>query len=86
MLVLTLHGWGFWAAWVWEGEYGRGLVWDSHGTNMLAGAVSWLCGAVLWITATSYMRRNYFEVRAPPGPACHAFILSQHLRHWECWT
>ena len=63
MALLTLHGWGFWALWLWEGEYIRGFYWDSHGTNMLAGAVSWLSGAALWVTATSYVRRNYFEAR-----------------------
>ena len=30
---------------------------------MLAGAVSWLGGAALWVTATSYVRRNHFEAR-----------------------
>ncbi len=62
-MLLTLHGWGFWALWLWEGEYIRGFYWDAHGTNMLAGAVSWLSGAALWVTATSYVRRNYFEAR-----------------------
>ena len=62
MLLLTLHGWGFWALWLWEGEPTRGLGWQPQGTNMLAGGISWLFGAALWITATSYVRRNFFEV------------------------
>ena len=31
MILLTLHGWGFWALWLWEGEYIRGFFWDSYG-------------------------------------------------------
>ena len=62
MVLRTLHGWGFWALWIWQGEPARGIGWQPQGTNMLAGAISWLCGAALWVTATSYVRRNYFEV------------------------
>lgn len=69
MVLLTLHGWGFWAVWLWEGEPTRALIWDPYGTNMLAGAISWVCGAALWVTATAYVRRNYFEVWRQT-PAC----------------
>ena len=69
MVLLTLHGWGFWALWIWQGEPARGIGWQPQGTNMLAGAISWLCGAALWVTATSYVRRNYFEVWRLPLPA-----------------
>ena len=36
MILLTLHGWFFWAAWIWEGAdgtapYDRGLWWDTYG-------------------------------------------------------
>ena len=61
--MLTIHGWGYWALWLWEGSYPRGLKWDPYGTNMLSGALSWFAGATLWVTSLSYIRRNYFEVR-----------------------
>lgn len=63
MILLTLHGWCFWASWLWEGIYIRGFYWDTYGSNMLAGALSWFAGAALWVTSLSYVRRNYFEVR-----------------------
>ena len=63
MILLTLHGWCFWASWLWEGIYIRGLYWDTYGSNMLAGALSWFAGAALWVTSLSYVRRHYFEVR-----------------------
>ena len=69
MVLLTLHSWGFWALWIWQGEPARSVGWQPQGTNMLAGAISWLCGAALWVTATSYVRRNYFEVWRL-NPAC----------------
>ena len=62
MVIVTLHGWGFWALWLWEGKPMRALIWDPHGTNMLAGAVSWVFGAALWVTATAYVRQRCFEV------------------------
>ena len=63
MAILTIHGWGYWALWLWEGVYLRGLYWDPYGTNMLSGGLSWFAGAILWVTSLSYIRRNYFEVR-----------------------
>lgn len=66
MVILTIHGWGFWALWLWEGTPMRALTWDPHGSNMLAGAIAWVCGAALWVTATAYVRRNYFEVGHSP--------------------
>ena len=62
--VLTLHGWGYWALWLWEGIYPRGLYWDAYGSNMLSGGLSWAAGAALWFTSLSFIRRKYFEVRA----------------------
>ena len=67
--MLTIHGWGYWALWLWEGIYPRGLKWDPYGTNMLSGALSWFAGATLWVTSLSYIRRNYFEVRQIRLPA-----------------
>ena len=37
MAILTVHGCGFYAMWLWDHEWLRGLVWDRNGTNMLAG-------------------------------------------------
>ena len=37
MAILTVHGCGFYALWLWEHEWLRGLAWDRNGTNMLAG-------------------------------------------------
>ena len=62
--VLTIHGWGFWALWLWEGTYSRGLIWDPYGSNMLSGGLSWFAGAILWVTSLAYVRRHFFEVRA----------------------
>ncbi len=64
MWILSVHGCGFYALWLWEHDWLRGLVWDRNGTNMLAGTLSWLSGCALWFTSLEYMRRNYFEVRA----------------------
>ena len=61
--ILTIHGWGYWALWLWEGIYPRGLYWDAYGSNMLSGALSWGAGAALWFTSLSFIRRKYFEVR-----------------------
>ena len=60
--ILTIHGWGYWALWLWEGIYPRGLYWDAYGSNMLSGALSWGAGAALWFTSLSFIRRKYFEV------------------------
>ena len=60
--ILTLHGWGYWALWLWEGIYPRGLYWDPYGSNMLSGGLAWFAGALLWVTSLSYVRRNFFEV------------------------
>lgn len=62
--VLTIHGWGFWALWLWEGTYSRGLIWDPYGSNMLSGGLSWFAGAILWVTSLAYVRRHFFEVCA----------------------
>lgn len=64
MWILSVHGCGFYALWLWEHDWLRGLVWDRNGTNMLAGTLSWLSGCALWFTSLEYVRRNYFEVRA----------------------
>ena len=61
--ILTIHGWGYWALWLWEGIYPRGTYWDPYGSNMLSGGLSWGAGAILWFTSLSFIRRNYFEVR-----------------------
>ncbi len=37
MAILTVHGCGFYALWLWEHNWLRGLIWDRNGTNMLAG-------------------------------------------------
>lgn len=31
MVLLTLHGFGFYGIWLFTGEYTRGLVWDRTG-------------------------------------------------------
>ena len=87
MVLITLHGWGFWALWLWQGGFARALTWDPYGTNMLAGAISWLCGAILWVTATAYFRRKYFEVWQPPAVCTpssmcahmHAVLVAGHI-------
>ncbi|CAL8470322.1 g9864 [Coccomyxa elongata] len=62
MWILSVHGCGFYALWLWEHDWLRGLVWDRNGTNMLAGTLSWLSGCALWFTSLEYVRRNYFEL------------------------
>lgn len=64
MWILSVHGCGFYAVWLWEHDWLRGLVWDRNGTNMLAGTLSWLCGCALWFTSLEFVRRKYFEVRS----------------------
>ena len=44
MILLTLHGWFFWAAWIWEGAagtspYNRGMYWDTYGALALHAAL-----------------------------------------------
>lgn len=63
-----MHGCGFYALWLWEHDWLRGLVWDRTGTNMLAGTLSWLSGCALWFTSLEYVRRNYFEVGTQSCP------------------
>ncbi len=63
MWILSVHGCGFYALWLWEHDWLAGLVWDRNGTNMLAGTLSWLCGCALWFTSLEFVRRKYFEVR-----------------------
>ncbi|KAK9845990.1 hypothetical protein WJX81_007894 [Elliptochloris bilobata] len=62
MWLLTLHGWGYYALWISEADWLRGLQWDRNGTNMLAGTLSWLAGCALWVTSLAWVRRNYFEL------------------------
>ncbi|CAL5218771.1 g490 [Coccomyxa viridis] len=62
MVLLTLHGFGFYGVWLYTAEYTRGLVWDRTGTNMLAGTISWLGGCALWATSVEYVRRRFFEL------------------------
>ena len=62
--ILTLHGWGYWTLWLWEGIYPRGLYWDPYGSNMLSGGLAWFAGALLWVTSLAYIRRHFFEVCA----------------------
>ena len=33
MLIITLHGFGFYGVWLFTGEYTRGLVWDRTGAR-----------------------------------------------------
>lgn len=33
MLIITLHGFGFYGVWLFTGEYTRGLVWDRTGAH-----------------------------------------------------
>ena len=33
MLIITLHGFGFYGVWLFTGEYTRGLVWDRTGAT-----------------------------------------------------
>ena len=35
MLIITLHGFGFYGVWLFTGEYTRGLVWDRTGAKPL---------------------------------------------------
>ena len=55
---------GYWALWLWEGIYPRGLYWDPYGSNMLSGGLAWFAGALLWVTSLAYVRRRFFEVCA----------------------
>lgn len=76
MAILTVHGCGFYALWLWEHNWLRGLIWDRNGTNMLAGG-----GPSLPVRST---RQHRLSVRwdAPPAVFLELMRCARH-QTWQ---
>lgn len=71
MLIISLHGLGYYVVWLDQGNWTGGLSWNASNTNLLAGTLAWLCGCILWASSITWVRRNFYEV--------HIFLRQQLL-------
>ena len=70
MLIISLHGLGYYVVWLDQGNWTGGLSWNASNTNLLAGTLAWLCGCALWASSITWVRRNFYEV--------HSFMLQPY--------
>ena len=42
MLIVSLHGLGYYIVWMDQGNWTGALSWNARNTNLLAGVASWL--------------------------------------------
>ena len=64
MLIVSLHGLGYYIVWMDQGNWTGALTWNARNTNLLAGVASWLCGCILWASSINWVRRNFYEVQS----------------------